>query len=97
VAKKYWICIEPSDIPGEEYLISFSKRYGDHYSGVLGAKSKEEALEVLRRVVDEWEGYDSVLQRRGDKVTPRNTDLEVLAPGITAEEIIGAIKGRRRA
>jgi len=56
--------------------------------------SKEELFNLLKSVFKTWEGYDSILRRNGDKVTPRNLEVETLVPDVTVEEIISLIRRR---
>lgn len=92
---KYWIRVKPSAFPGEKYSVSFCKKYGNCYGGSAGARDKEELLRLLRGIVEGWEGYDGMLGRNGVKVTPRNLELEVLAPDVAPDEIIDLIRKKR--
>ena len=91
---KYWIRVKPSTFPGEKYAVLFCKRYGNCYGGSAGVKSKEELFRLLKGVFEVWEGYDAMLQRNGDRVTPRNLELEVFAPDVSTDEIISLL-GRK--
>jgi hypothetical protein len=93
--KKYWVRVKPSSFPGEKYSVLFCKRYGNCCGGALGVESKEELLKLLKDVFREWEGYDSILGRNGDRVTPGNLELEILAPDVEPDEIINLVRKTR--
>jgi hypothetical protein len=93
--KKYWVRVKPSAFPGEKYSVHFYKKYGNYYGGALGVESKEELLKLLKDVFREWEGYDPILQRDGDRVTPGNLELEILAPDVEPDEIISLVRKTR--
>jgi len=90
--KKYYLCIKPSAFPDEKFCVIFYKKYGDHHGGSFGAESKEALLSRLRDVFDDWEGYDAMLSRNGDKVTPENLEVEITAPDVTRDDIFGILK-----
>ena len=94
--KRYWIRIGESSFPGAKYTLVFSKKYGNFYGGAFSAKDREELLRLLNEVINDWEGYDSILERNGDKVTPRNLELEVLAPDISPSDVIRLVEKPRR-
>ena len=58
-------------------------------------ESKDELLRLLKHVFREWEGYDPILQRDGDRVTPGNLELEILAPDVEPDEIISLVRKTR--
>jgi len=95
-AKKYRVTVKLSMFPGQKYDVFFTKRYGDRFSGSISVQSREKLLKLLRRVFDEWEGYDQILGRNGDRITPGNLELEMLTADITADDVIALIRARKR-
>jgi hypothetical protein len=93
--KKYWINIRPSTFPGDKYNVFCSKKYGNWHGFSAGVKNKEELFELLKGIFKEWEGYDSILQRNGEKVTPGNLELEIFAADVTADDVIALIGARK--
>ena len=88
-AKLYEVEIEPARRDGERFTISYAKLHGDRSSGCNGVKSKAELLAFLREVFRQWEEYDSILDRRPEKVTKRNLHFESFTPDVSVVELFG--------
>ena len=54
------------------YSVFYSKQYGDNHGGVSSFNTKEEVIEFIKSIIREWEGFDNILNRNGDKVTKKN-------------------------
>jgi len=75
---------------GYKYGINLSKLYGDYHGRGTGARTKEEALEIIRGMLKEWQKFDHIAGRLGDKPTPKNTEFDSFTKDITLMEIFGA-------
>ena len=86
---KYTIRIELPCWKGYKYSVYYQKEYGDYSGGASGFKTKEDLLLFLREVIKEWEGYDYILGRKSDKVTPKNLHFESFTDEISKMELFG--------
>jgi len=86
---KYSIHIEPPQWEGYKYALRYSKNYGNMSSGATEFKTKQELLEFVKTLFLEWESYDSIVGRHGDKVTPKNLDFKSFTTDITKQELFG--------
>jgi len=87
--EKYSIRIEPPAWEGYKYALFYSKNYGDFSGGATEFKTKRELLEFVRKRFLEWESYDLILGRCGDKVTPENLGFKSFTTDITKQELFG--------
>ena len=74
---------------GERYSLWFSKNYGNMYGGATGCSSLQSLKDTLRRIVRQWEEYDSILGRIPDKVTDRNLYFESFTDEVTISDALG--------
>jgi hypothetical protein len=86
---KYSIHIEPPKWEGYKYALQYSKNYGNMSGGTTEFKTKQELLDFIKTLFLEWQQFDSLLGRQGDKVTPKNLDFESFTPDITKMELFG--------
>jgi hypothetical protein len=57
--------------------------------GTTEFKTKQELLDFIKTLFLEWQQFDSLLERQGDKVTPKNLDFQSFTPEITKMELFG--------
>ena len=76
----------------EGYSLFYGKRYGDFNGGATECKTKEELINKIKDIFKEWEEYDAIVSRKGDKVNINN--LEFLS--FTDEILIGDLFGNSR-
>jgi hypothetical protein len=77
---KYGFEIERGD---NEIHIQFSKTYGDMHGGGTRAETPQEAIKIMQRTMKAWEGFDSIVNRQGDKVRKDNLYFKCDVPEIT--------------
>ncbi len=73
--------------------ISTNKNYGNNSGSAYRVKTREEAIERLRRNIKRWEEYDSIAEHMGYKVTKHNTIFKAVGLDITLEEILHGQRG----
>lgn len=81
--------IKPPCWEGYKYSLWFNKGYGDCFGGTREYKTKEELLEAMKEVIKAWEGYDSIVQRMGDKITKKNLEFKSFTDEIGIADIFG--------
>ena len=54
------------------YSVFCSKNYGDNYGSSHSFNTIEEIINHIKGIISQWEGFDSILGRNGDKVTKKN-------------------------
>jgi len=72
--------------PEEGNRIDFRKNYGNCFSGSYTKEGRKETIESIRSIIKNWEEHDSIVQRMGNKVTPKNTVFQ--SGDITLEEVL---------
>lgn len=82
----YTIKIEKSDNGYADFI--FGKTYGCIHGGCRSGISKEDVIQQLQKIVTEWEEFDSIANRIGDKVTKKNTEFSSFDDSITLTEIL---------
>ena len=75
---------------GPEYRwhVSMQKEYGNLHGEGRCCRSKEEVMTLWQRMRRDWEGYDSILNRQGDKVTMNNLLFSSCTKEVTKEELV---------
>lgn len=63
--------------------IFFSKTYGDMHGGGTTVQTPQEAIKEMQRIIQNWEDFDSIVHRKGDKVTKENLYFKSDVPEIT--------------
>ena len=86
--KIYSIKIEKPDKRREFCVIHLNKSYGDSHGGCIGANSREEAIQRIRDWVKDWESFDSIVQRMGNKVTRKNTEFSSFDESIILTDVL---------
>ena len=85
----YEIQIKPPLWDGYKYSLYYGKNYGDHLGGAREFKTKEELIEFVKKVFKEWERFDSIANRMGDKVMMSNLKFSSFTSDITKGELFG--------
>jgi len=75
-----------------KYRVSCQKEYGNGSGYGGGVKGRADAIAKVRGMIEGWEGFDSILNRYGDKVTERNTEY-ITDTDVTLVEILHNQKG----
>ena len=70
----------------------FGKNYGDFSGGTIGFYTKETAIAGMRKIIMEWESFDSILGRMPDKVTRENLVFRSFTDEITIADVFGNSK-----
>lgn len=87
---RYVIVIDPPSWGDEyKYDYSFSKNYGDYCGSGGEVKSKEALMNCIKRIIELWESYDSIVGRNGNKVTRKNLFFHSFTDNITKMEVLG--------
>ena len=84
----------PEYWPGCNYSVTCSKLYGDLLGRSTCVATKQDVIDLFQRIRQEWEAFDSILDRMGDKVTPTNLWLEDKTESVTKEELLGNFTAR---
>jgi len=87
--QKYSIHIKHPAWEGFKYSLYYAKNYGDYSGGITEFKTKEELIKFVRQQFRDWEKFDSIIGRHGDKVTPSNLDFQSFTSEITKMELFG--------
>lgn len=81
---------KPEYWPGCNYSVSFRKHYGNSSGHSTCVVAKADILVLWEKMRKDWEGFDGILDRIGDKVTLRNLELrDSMRTGLTKEELLG--------
>lgn len=81
--------IEVKREEGEYASLYYSKNYGNHSGGAMGIKSKEELIRRVKKIKKNWESYDSIARREGDKVTKENLYFYSFTDEVKKMELLG--------
>lgn len=73
--------------------IHTSKNYGSSDGHWYRVKTKQEAIDSIRRTIKRWEEYDSIAEHMGYKITEKNTTFSASGVDITLEEILHGQQG----
>lgn len=89
---KYVITIERLTYTKKErFNYTASKLYGNSHTHGYGKEITKENLERclkdIERIIGDWQGYDGILQRMGDKVTKHNLFFSSDLPELTFADI----------
>ena len=87
---RYVISIRPPNWEGYKYGLWYDKLYGDSQGGATEVKTKQELLDHIKRIFNEWNQFDSILGRQPDKPTIENVFFESFTPDITKMELFGS-------
>lgn len=74
--------------PEYRFEVSMHKEYGNLSGEGRCCRSKEEIIAMWQRMRQQWEGFDGILNRRGDKVTMNNLLFSSCTKEITKEELV---------
>lgn len=80
---KYGFEIKRSD----DIQIGFSKCYGSMYGGIQHAETPEEAIKKMQGIIKDWEDFDSIAQRKGDKVRKDNLYFKTDVPEVSINKL----------
>lgn len=79
---------KPEYWPGCEFSVSLFKLYGDSLGRSTCVATKEDILRLFRGIRKTWEGFDHILDRKGDQVTAENLELVVRKGDMTKEDLL---------
>lgn len=68
-------------------FVSFMKNYGNMNGGCDNVDTPEEAVKLIQKQIKNWEGFDSIVNRTGDKVRKNNLSFTSNIPGITVGKL----------
>jgi len=80
---------KPEYWPGCHFSVSLIKRYGDCHSRSTCVPSKGDILGLFKMMKESWEGYDNILNRKGNPVKPENLYFEDTIGAIIKLELFG--------
>lgn len=75
--------------PGCNYSVSLQKQYGDCQGLSTCVATRADIIRLFERMKESWEGFDSILDRKGDRVTPSNLEFKDETGDMAREEIWG--------
>lgn len=80
---------KPEYWPGCHFSVSLQKNFGDSNSMSTCVPSKEDILRLFKMMKKAWEGYDNILDRKGDPVKPENLYFEDTTGTMMKLELFG--------
>ena len=85
---KYLIQVKPGVWEGYEFSLDMEKTYGDSSGSYTGAKNVEDAIKTIKDFLKRCEGFDTIVERMGDKVTEKTLYVYSCTPKITVGKLL---------